>query len=132
MAAMRAKKLFLVYPGRIEVTRLFMCKKNISKRKMNILWDSYLEFMVVKTLGLDPGNKNQIKYGATASIENLWHFHVSMTDHYENFMLIVQDINPLVGYIAHPLDFGYSSREKKQKRRKNTIEAYRYSNLSFY
>uniref|UniRef100_A0A7M5WWA1 Ubiquitin-like domain-containing protein n=1 Tax=Clytia hemisphaerica TaxID=252671 RepID=A0A7M5WWA1_9CNID len=86
---------------------------------------NYIEFMVVKTIGLDPGSKYGIKYGATAPIENLWHFHVSLTEIYNTFMLIVKDINPLVGYIAHPLDLCYTSREKKQERRKNTVEAYR-------
>jgi len=125
MNAFKAKDILSTYNGKNHICDLFWRKENLSKTAINILWDHYLEFMTIKVLAFDTGVKNQMKYSTSQIMESLWNAHVQCTERYQQFMLLVNKINPMVDFIHHSLEMSISSETSKKKRRYNTAIAYR-------
>ena len=86
--------------------------------------------MTIKILGYDTGAKNQMKYSTSRIMESLWHSHVLCTERYQQFMVLVNKVNPMVDFIHHSLEMSISSEVTKKKRRENTAMAYRYFYIS--
>merc|ERR1739848_581110 len=98
---------------------------------MGLLWENYLEFMVVKTLGLDTGSHTAMKYSTTPLMDELWHTHVLCTLRYMEFMELVKKVNPLVDFLHHTLHLSNSSEVEKEQRREATADAYRSDDLTY-
>ena len=127
MDALKAKKLLKTFTGKNDIRDLFIKKEGLSKNEMEKLWDGYLEFMIIKSLGGDIGLNKQMKYSTTLKMDELWHCHILCTENYKALMELMTDkVNPLVDFIHHSLELSFSSEEEKKKRLQNTAEAYRY------
>ena len=125
MDVIKAKNILLGYAGKQEICDIFMRKEGISLTELNSLWNSYVEFMVIKTLGNDVGSHNNMIYSASPLIDELWHCHVLCTLKYKEFMELVNKINPLVDFIHHSLELSLDSEAEKMKRRQATSIAYK-------
>ena len=80
MVAMKAKRMLLQYHGKKDISNIYMQKKeSMSPLKMKNLWNSYVEFMVLKTLGNDVGSHSEMMFSASTLIDELWHCHVLCT-----------------------------------------------------
>lgn len=119
-----AKRILLHYPFKRDICNIINRKD--TEAKIDSLWNDYVEFMVLKAIGCDTGQDETTRFIASPLIEDLWQSHILCTSNYETFMKLVNQINPLVDFVHHSLDTLFCSHEIKEKRIKDTSEAYRY------
>ena len=93
---------------------------------MNLLWESYLEFMVVKAMCHDEGSENGMLFSTTPLMDQLWHHHILETRLYDDFMKLIREINPRMNKINHSIGMSFTSPESLVHRRIATSIAYRY------
>ena len=103
MNAFKAKEILSRFNGKDQICELFTKKQHYLKEKSKKLWDEYIEFMTIKALGSDTGLNNQMKYSTSCEMDELWHYHVLCTELYQEFMVLVNEINPLVDFIHHSM-----------------------------
>ena len=124
MNALKAKKFLSSFKGKDQICKLFTEKERYLEEDAKELWDEYIEFMTIKTLGSDTGLNNQMKYSTNYYMDKLWHYHVLCTESYQEFMVLVNEINPLVDFIHHSMLLSLDNQETKKKRKKATFQAY--------
>ena len=123
--ALKAKEILSNFKGKDQICKSFTEKiKNCLEEETNSLWDKYIEFMTIKALGSDTGLNNQMKYSTSCEMEELWYYHVLCTELYQEFMVLVNEINPLVDFIHPSLMLLQDTEESKEKRREATALAY--------
>ena len=125
MDAWSAKRTFMEFDGAEHICNVFKKTHFISDTEMEILWDNYLEFMVVKTLSLDRGSHTGMLFSTTPRMDELWHCHILETSLYDDFMVLVKRVNPMLDKIHHSAGLALSSDADKTHRRYATAIAYR-------
>ena len=125
MDAWSAKRTFMEFQGGEHICNVFKKTHFMSNIEMEILWDNYLEFMVVKTLSLDSGSHTGMLFSTTPRMDELWHCHILETSLYDDFMVLVKKVNPMLDKIHHSSGLALSSEADKIHRRNATAIAYR-------
>ena len=80
---------------------------------------------LIKALGNDAGLGNSMRFSTTPLMDDLWCCHVLCTQHYQDFMKLVGEINPLMNFVHHSLLLSSSTKTEKSGRREATRDAYR-------
>ena len=124
MNAFKAKEILSRFEGKDKICNLFKEKEQYFGVKTSELWDGYIEFMTIKALGSDTGLNNQMKYSTSCEMDELWHYHVLCTELYQEFMVLVNEINPLVNFIHHSMILSLDGRDKIEKRKQASALAY--------
>ena len=118
MDAWKAKKILDGYPGKDAICKVFAERQAMPKQEIESLWEGYLEFMVIKAVG----NDNSMRFSTTPIMDELWRCHVLCTQHYQEFMKLVGEVNPLMNFVHHSL---LLPEDEKSERREATKDAYR-------
>ena len=125
MDASRAKRILEGYSGKDAICNVFAQRQAMPKQEIDSLWEGYLEFMVIKAMGNDTGLCNSMRFSTTPLMDELWHCHVLCTQHYQDFMELVCEVNPLMNFVHHSLLLSSSTEAEKSERREATRDAYR-------
>ena len=121
-----AKGLLKNFHGADHIKMVFKKIHNLTDIQMNLLWESYLEFMVVKAMCHDEGSENGMLFSTTPLMDQLWHHHILETRLYDDFMKLIREINPRMNKINHSIGMSFTSPESLVHRRIATSIAYRY------
>ena len=62
MDVKKEKTILSKYEGKNDICDIFMKQKGLTKPRMNVLWDNYMEFMLVKVFRCDVGSHNDRKF----------------------------------------------------------------------
>ena len=125
MDVLEAKRTLQEFQGAEHICNVFKKTHLVSDKEMETLWDSYLEFMIVKALCHDGGSHKGMLFSTTPLMDELWHCHILETSLYDDFMVLVNRVNPKVDKIHHSSGLALTPEADKIHRRKATAVAYR-------
>merc|ERR1712018_604434 len=125
MDVREAKRTLKEFQGAEHICNVFKKTNFISDSEMEALWDNYLEFMIVKALCQDGGSHKGMLFSTTPIMDDLWHCHILETSLYDDFMVLVKRVNPMMEKIHHSSGLALTPEADKIHRRNATAIAYR-------
>ena len=130
MDVRETKRTLKEFQGSEHICDIFKKTHFVSDSEMEVLWDNYLEFMIVMALCHDAGSHDSHKgmlFSTTRLMDELWHCLILEMSLYDVFMVLVRQVNPMMDKIHHSSGLALTPEADKIHRRKTTAISYRLS-----